>query len=159
MEVFDWFRVPGPRWYRPDDAQNAAKALRAPRPAEHAAAAVSGLRHAVSNDHAGALHPAAVPATTVFLEVIADHPGPARMEALNVLLDWWGRFMADPDFATYDDPEHGPLDVCQGISEKVRAAESVLREVAEDPSEGGHHRPAAKKLLRRLEDGWTNDDD
>jgi hypothetical protein len=119
---------------------------------------VADLRYAVSNDHAGTLYPAAVPATTLFLEVIANQPGPARMEALNALLDWWGCFVADPECDVYDDPERGPVDVCEGITERVGAAAGVLRRVAEDHSAGGHHRPATKELLQNLDAGWDRRD-
>lgn len=158
MDAVDWSRITGSRWYQPEAAQAAADALCDSPSAERAARAVADLRHAVSNDHAGTLYPAAVPATTVFLEVIADRPGPARQEALDALLDWWGCFIADPGFETYDDPEHGPVNVCEGIAERVRAAADMLRRVAEDPSDGGHHRPAVKELLQNLDDGWVDSD-
>lgn len=115
---------------------------------------VADLRYAVSNDHAGTLYLAAVPATTLFLEVIANQPGPARREALDTLLDWWGLFVAAPECEIYDDPEGGPVDVCEGIAGKVRMAADMLRRVSEDPSAGGHHRPAAKELLRNLDADW-----
>lgn len=142
------------RAYSSELARAAVDALRDPRSAEHAARAVADLRYAVSNDHAGTLYPAAVPATTLFLEVIADQPGPARREALDALLDWWGCFVADPECEIYDDPWRGPVDVCEGITERVRMAADMLRRVAEDPSAGGHHRPAAKELLQNLDAGW-----
>jgi hypothetical protein len=159
VDTFDWSRVAGSRWYRPEAAQAAADALRDAPSAERAAEAVALLRYAVSNDHAGTLYPAAVPATTVFLEVIADHPGRARMEALDALLDWWGCFIADPGFERYDDPEHGLVHVCEGIEKRVAAAVDMLRTVAEDHSAGGHHRPAVKMLLKNLDDGWVVGDD
>jgi hypothetical protein len=102
------------------------------------------------------LYPAAVPATEVFLEVIADRPGPARMEALSTLLDWWGCFVADPGFEVYDDPEHGPVNVCDGVAERIRAAADMLRRAEKDHSYGGHHRPAVKELLKNIDDGWDN---
>jgi hypothetical protein len=91
----------------------------------------------------------------VFLEVIADRPGQARVEALNALLDWWSYFVPDPGFENYDDPAHGPVKVCQAIEERVRAAADMLREVAMDHSDGGRHRPAVRELLRNLDDGWV----
>ncbi|GAA4621209.1 hypothetical protein GCM10023196_008200 [Actinoallomurus vinaceus] len=154
MDAIDWSRITDACAYRSESARAAVDALRDPRSAEHAARAVADLRYAVSNDHAGTLYPAAVPATTLFLEVIADQPGPARMEALDALLDWWGCFVADPECEIYDDPERGPVDVCEGIAERVRAAADMLRRVAGDPSAGGHHRPAAKELLQNLDAGW-----
>lgn len=102
------------------------EALRGQRSAEDVARAVADLRYAVSNDHAGTLYPAAVPATTAFVEVIADQPGPARREALDMLLAWWGCFVAEPDCATYGDPEDGPIDVCEGIAVKVWRAADML---------------------------------
>ncbi|MGI5225645.1 hypothetical protein [Actinoallomurus sp. CA-142502] len=158
MDAFDWSRVTGSPWYRPEAAQAAADALGGSPSAEHAAREVARLRYEVSNDHEGTLDPAAVPATTVFLEVIADHPGQARMEALNALLDWWSRFVPDPGFENYDDPEHGPVNVCEGVEERVRAAADMLREVAMDHSDGGRHRPAVRELLRNLDDGWVAGD-
>lgn len=158
MDVVDWSRIVGSRWYHPEVAQAAVDALRVSPSSERATSAVAHLRYAVSNDHAGTLYPAAVPATAVFLEVIADHSGPARMEALGALLDWWGCFVADPGFETYDDPECGVVNVCEGIAERVRAAAGMLRRVAEDPSDGGHHHPAVKELLKNLDDGWVSSD-
>ncbi|MFB9836581.1 hypothetical protein [Actinoallomurus acaciae] len=156
MDAVDWSRITDSRAYSSELARAAVDALRRPRSAEHAARAVADLRYAVSNDHAGTLYPAAVPATTLFLKVIADLPGPARGEALDALLDWWGRFVADPECETYDDPERGPVDVREGIAERIRMATGMLRRVAEDPSAGGHHRPAAKELLRNIETGWDH---
>jgi hypothetical protein len=156
VDAIDWSRVAGSRWYRPEDAQAAVDALRDSSSAEAAATAVARLRYAVSNDHAGTLYPAAVPATTVFLEVIADQSGPARGEAVDALLDWWGCFVADPGFEVYDDPEHGPVDVREGIVERVRAAAEMLRRVAQDPSGGGHHRPAVKELLKNLDADFSH---
>jgi hypothetical protein len=154
MEAVDWSAIAGSRWYRPQDAQAAADALGD----SPSAGAVADLRHAVSNDHAGTLYPAAVPATAVLLEVIAAHPGPARQEALDTLLDWWGCFTDDPGFEVYDDPERGPVGVCEGVTKRVRSAEALLGEVAADPSGGGHHRRAAKELLGNLANGWSYDD-
>ena len=158
MDAIDWSRVAGSRWYRPEYAQAAVDVLRDSPSAEAAATAVAHLRYAVSNDHAGTLYPAAVPATTVFLEVIAAHAGPARGEAVDALLDWCGCFVADPGFEVYDDPERGPVDVREGIVERVRAAAEMLRRVAQDASGGGHHRPAMKELLENLDDGWVDSD-
>jgi hypothetical protein len=155
VDTVDWSRITDARAYSSKLARAAVDALRDPRSAEHAARAVADLRYAVSNDHAGTLYPAAVPATTLFLAVIADLPGPPRREALDTLLDWWSCFVADPECETYDDPERGPVDVREGIAERVRMAADMLRRVAEDPSAGGHHRPAAKKLLQTIDAGWN----
>lgn len=158
MDAVDWSRITEVRACSSTSTRAAVEALRDPRAAERAARAVADLRYAVSNDHAGTLYPAAVPATTLFLEVIADQPGPARMEALNALLDWWGCFAAEPECPTYDDPERGPVNVCEGITARVREAADMLRRVAEDPSAGGRHRPAAKELLQNLDAGWDRSD-
>ncbi len=158
MDAVDWSRITDAPAYRSELARAAVDALRGSPSAEHAARAVADLRYAVSNDHAGTLYPAAVPATTLFLKVIAAQPGPARMEALDALLDWWGCFVADPECDIYDDPERGPVDVCEGVAERVRAAADMLRRVAEDPSAGGHHRSAAKELLQNLDAGWDRSD-
>lgn len=153
MENFDWSEVAGSHWYRPELAQAAVDALADAASMGEAARTVAMLRQAVSNDHAGTLYPAAVPATTVFLKVIADQPGTPREEALNALLDWWGSFMPDPGFEVYDDPVDGPVNVCQGIVDKVRAAEDTLRRVADDPAGGGRHRPATKQLITHADKG------
>jgi hypothetical protein len=47
------------------------------------------------------------------------------------------------------------VNVREGIAERVRMAADMLRRVAEDPSAGGHHRPAAKKLLQTIDAGWN----
>jgi hypothetical protein len=138
VDAVDWSRITDARAYSPELLRAAVDALRDPRSAEHAARAVADLRGAVSNDHAGTLYPAAVPATALYLKVIADQPGPARREALDTLLDWWGLFVAAPECEIYDDPERGPVDVCEGIAGKVRMAADMLRRVSEDPSAGGH---------------------
>ncbi|MEV5747927.1 hypothetical protein AB0L00_08915 [Actinoallomurus sp. NPDC052308] len=158
MDAVDWSRITDVRASSSTSARAAVEALRDPRSAAHAARAVADLRYAVSNDHAGTLYPAAVPATTLFLAVIADQPGPARMEALHALLDWWGCFVTEPECPVYDDPERGPVNVCEGIAERVRAAAGMLRRVAEDPSAGGRHRPVAKELLHNLDAGWNGND-
>lgn len=46
------------------------------------------------------------------------------------------------------EPERGSVEVREGILKRIRAAADMLRRVAEAPSAGGHHRPAAKELLR-----------
>ncbi|MFD8532443.1 hypothetical protein ACFV0L_34010 [Streptosporangium canum] len=71
--------------------------------AEQAARALADLRYAVTNDHAGTLYPAAVPATGVLLRSIDKRLGAPRQEALNTLLDWWG-WLSEPGFETYADP-------------------------------------------------------
>ncbi|MCO5973078.1 hypothetical protein [Actinoallomurus soli] len=158
MNAVDRSRITDARAYDPVSARAAVDALRDPRSAEHAARAVANLRYAVSNDHAGTLYPAAVPATALLLEVIADQPGPARMEALYALLDWWGCFVADPECGIHDDPERGLVDVREGVVERVRAAADMLRRVAKDPSAGGHHRPVVRELLQNLDAGWDRGD-
>lgn len=158
MDAVDWSRITEARAYSSELVRTAVEALRDPRSEEHAARAVANLRYGVSNDHAGTLYPAAVPATTLFLEVIANHLGPARREALDALLDWWGCFVANPECESYDDPERGPIGVSDGIAERVRTAADMLRRVAADPSAGGHHRPAVKELLQNIDAGWDRAD-
>lgn len=158
MEIFDWSGVSGSHWYEPEHAQAAVDALAGAASMGQAARAVAMLRDSVSNDHAGTLYPAAVPATNVFLTVIADQPGAPREEALAALLDWWGCFVPDLGFETYEDPADGPINVCQGIVDRVQAAENALRRVADDPSNGGHHRSATKQLIALANRGWTIND-
>ncbi|MEV6868579.1 hypothetical protein AB0M44_47360 [Streptosporangium subroseum] len=158
MEMVDWGRIPGTRWYRPEDAQVAVEALTRSVSAGQAVRALADLRSAVSNDHAGTLYPAAVPATSVFLRVIGDWPGPPRQEALNTLLDWWGCFQPEPGFETYEDPSSGSVALIEGITSRVHDAADVLHRVVDDPSEGRGHRPSARLLLAKLDRGWTADD-
>jgi len=49
---------------------------------------MADLRYAVSNDHAGSLCPAAVPAAGVLVEVILERPGEPQTYALGTLLAW-----------------------------------------------------------------------
>jgi hypothetical protein len=121
-----------------------------------AAQAVVDLRHAVSNDHRGSLYPAAVPAAAVFLQVIAEWPGEPRGYALNALLDWWGCFLPEPGFESYDHPVLGPVEVTEGIMWKVRDAVPLLHRAVENRSIW-HHR-AIEELLSRLDKGWVVDD-
>ncbi|MFF4416667.1 hypothetical protein ACFYY8_29440 [Streptosporangium sp. NPDC001559] len=153
MEQVDWSRIPGPRWYHPENAQAAVEALARSASAQQAARALADLRYAVTNDHAGTLYPAAVPATGVLLRAIDERPGAPRQEALNALLDWWGCF-PEPGFETYEDPLTGSVGLVEGIMSRVHHATNVLRHVADDPSGDGGHRPAAKLLLTRLGEGW-----
>ncbi|MER6174905.1 hypothetical protein [Streptosporangium sp. NPDC001681] len=155
MEMVDWSRIPGTCWYRPEDAQAAVEVLAHSASAGQAVRALADLRSTVSNDHAGTLYPAAVPATSVFLRVISDRPGPPRQEALNTLLDWWGCFQPEPGFETYEDPSSGSVALIEGITSRVRSAADVLHRVMDDPSEGGGHRPGARLLLAKLDRGWT----
>jgi hypothetical protein len=156
--MVDWGRIPGTRWYRPEDVQVAVEALTRFVSAGQAVRALADLRSAVSNDHAGTLYPAAVPATSVFLRVIGDCPGPPRQEALNTLLDWWGCFRPEPGFEIYEDPSSGSVALIEGITSRVRGAVDVLHRVVDDPSGGGGHRPGARLLLAKLDRGWTADD-
>ncbi|WP_449061547.1 hypothetical protein [Planomonospora algeriensis] len=154
MEHVDWARIPGPRWYLPEAARAASEALTRSADDQQAVRALADLRYAVTNDHAGTLYPAAVPATGVLLRVIDERPGPPRQEALNALLDWWG-WSPEQGFETYEDPSIGSVGLTEGIMGRVRDAVDMLRRVAEDPSRGGGHRPDAKLLLARLDEGWS----
>ncbi|MGC5009839.1 hypothetical protein ACLQ2R_03645 [Streptosporangium sp. DT93] len=155
MDPMGWDRIPGPAWYRPEAAQAAMEALAQSADSRQAARALADLRYAVTNDHAGTLCPAAVPATSVLLEAIGERPGRPRQEALNALLDWWGCFHPEPGFETYEDPLAGAVGLVGGIVGRVRGATDILRRVADDPSGGGGHRPGAKLLLARLDKGWS----
>ncbi|WP_329427040.1 hypothetical protein OG339_42920 [Streptosporangium sp. NBC_01495] len=155
MDHMDWGRIPGPTWYLPDAARAAMEALTRSTDARQAARALADLRHAVTNDHAGTLSPAAVPAASVLLEAIGERPGPPRQEALSVLLDWWGCFCPEPGFGTYEDLSAKSVGLIEGIVRRVRGATDMLRRVADDPSGGGGHRPGAKLLLARLDEGWS----
>ncbi|MEW2355485.1 hypothetical protein [Spirillospora sp. NPDC029432] len=120
-----------------------------------AARSVAELRYAVSNDHAGTLYRAAVPAVELFLQVVAERPGRAREEALGAILDWWGCFRAEPGHEAYEDGQGGEVPLVDAIVRRVRNAEPLLRAVAEDPSGEGGHRSMAGELLRLLDAGWT----
>lgn len=72
------------------------------------------LRHAVSNDHAGSLYPAAVPAAGVFVQVILEQPGEPGAYALSTLLDWLGCFGPEPGFEVYDNPAGVPVEITEG---------------------------------------------
>ncbi|MEU1737626.1 hypothetical protein [Streptosporangium sp. NPDC020145] len=152
MEQVDWSRIPGPRWYHPESARAAVEALGRSSSAQQAARALADLRYAVTNDHAGTLYPAAVPATGVLLRAIDERPGAPRQEALNALLDWWG-CLPEPGFETYENPLSGSVGLVEGIMSHVRDATDILRRVADDRSGDGGHRPAAE-LLARLNKGW-----
>ncbi|MEV8635237.1 hypothetical protein AB0395_26625 [Streptosporangium sp. NPDC051023] len=50
----------------------------------------------------------------------------------------------------------GPVSPVVGYPwDRVRDATDMLRRVADDPSGGGGHRPGAKLLLTRLDEGWS----
>lgn len=154
MEHMDWDRIPGPTWYLPEAARAAVKALTRSADARQAARALADLRYAVTNDHAGTLYPAAVLATSVLLKAIEERPGPARQEALNALMDWWGCFRPEPGFETYEDPSTGSVVLIEGITRHVRDAKDMLHRVADDPSGGGRHRSDVRLLLAKLREGW-----
>jgi hypothetical protein len=156
MDTASWARIPGPPGYEPARAREAAEALtRAASPGQ-ATQAVADLRFAVSNDHRGSLYPAAVPAVSLFLQVIDTMPGGPREEALGALLDWWGTFRPEPGFETYDDPAHGTAEITDGIMRQVREAVPVLRRVAEEQFK--EHRRAVMNILRCLDAGWVPPD-
>ncbi|MEV4248077.1 hypothetical protein AB0J63_32270 [Streptosporangium canum] len=159
MDHMDWDRIPGPTWYLPEAARAAMEALTRSADARQAARALADLRYTVTNDHAGTLYPAAVPAASVLLEAIGERPGPPRQEALNALLDWWGRFCPEPGFETYEDPSAGSVGLIEGIMRRVRDATDMLHRVADDPSGGGGHRPGVRLLLARLDEGWNMEAD
>ncbi|GAA3122245.1 hypothetical protein GCM10010466_11400 [Planomonospora alba] len=154
MEQVDWARMTGPPWYLPEAARAAMERLARSVADQQAARALADLRCAVTNDHAGTLYPAAVPATDVFLQAIGERPGPPRQEALDALLDWWG-WSPEEGSETYEDPLTGSVGLAEGLMGRVRDAADMLRRVADDPSGGGGHRPGAKLLLARLDEGWS----
>jgi hypothetical protein len=148
-----WEQIPGPPGYRPGVARAAAQRLAAASSPEQAGRAVAGLRFAVSNDHCGSLYPAAVPAVTIFLQVIDTMPGSPREEALAALLDWWGTFGPEPGFETYRDPLGGQAElITDAIARRVRDAVPVLSRIAGEQS--GRHRKAVMELFRCLDTGW-----
>jgi hypothetical protein len=152
--VVEWAHIPGPKWYRPELAAAAADALaRADNPGR-AVQAVADLRYAVSNDHAGSLYPAAVPAAGVLVQVILERPGKPRAYALSALLDWWGTFGPEPGFEIYDDPVCGPAGITEGIMRQVRQAAAALRPLAV-----GEDRRAINEVLRLLDRGWVVGED
>ncbi|MFE5567396.1 hypothetical protein ACFQ68_20595 [Amycolatopsis japonica] len=153
----DWIAVPGPAWYRPDAAADAVRDLAASVSADGAALAVGRLVDAVGNDHRGTLYPAAVPAVSVLLKVIRDLPGKPRIEALGVLLDWWGCFAPEPGYARIQDDEGRPVGVTEAVERQIRNAAAVLRTVADDWSDGSPARKMAKDLLALLDSGSWSD--
>jgi hypothetical protein len=156
-EAVDWALIPGTRWYRPELAAAAADALvRADTPGR-AVQAVADLRYAVSNDHAGSLYPAAVPAASVFVQVILEQPGEPRAYALSTLLDWWGCFGPEPGFEVYHDPGGGPVEITEGIMQRVRQAADALEQLAA-AFPAGEYRRAVTEVLRLLGRGWVIDD-
>ncbi|MFE6610109.1 hypothetical protein [Amycolatopsis sp. NPDC057786] len=151
MNPGNWSALPGPEWYRPAEAAGAVATLETPASKDSSAAlAVGRLAGAVSNDHAGTLYPAAVPAVTVLLRVVRDRPGKPRAEALTVLLDWWGCFAPEPGYASYRDEDDQPVDLVEAIEHRIRAAADVLRTIADDRSDSGPARKMAKELLSML---------
>lgn len=154
MRAVNWARIQGTRWYRPELAAGAVGALARAVTPGRAVQALADLRHAVSNDHAGSLYPAAVPAVDVFVQVILERPGEARAYALSTLLDWWGCFRPEPGFEIYDDPACGPVEITEGIMQRVRQAAAGLEQLAA----GEDHR-AITEVLRLLDRGWIVGDD
>jgi hypothetical protein len=99
---------------------------------------------------------AAVPAVSLFLQVIDTMPGAPREEAIGALLDWWGTFRPEPGFETYNDPVAGTAEITEGIMRQVRNAAPVLRRVAEEQFKT--HRRAVIDILRCLDTGWMPQD-
>ncbi|GAA4528041.1 hypothetical protein [Amycolatopsis samaneae] len=156
MSTVDWTRIPGPERYRPERAAAAERALADAATEYRAGRAVADLRHEVSNDHAGSLYPAAVPATSVFVQVILERPGEPRYWALTTLLDWWGLFRPEPGFPGYPDPEAGPVEITEGIVLRVREKAPELARLAGDPRTD--RRKDIAELLRCVHRGWVVED-
>jgi pimeloyl-ACP methyl ester carboxylesterase len=154
LGAVDWARIPGPRWYRPELAAAAADALARADTSGRAVQAAADLRHEVSNDHAGTLYPAAVPAVGVLMQVILERPGKPRAYVLDTLLDWWGCFVPEPGFEVYEDPARGPVEITEGIMHLVREAAPALKPLAV-----GEDRRAINEVLFLLDRGWVVDDD
>jgi hypothetical protein len=152
MRAVDWAQIPGTRWYQPELATAAANSLVQADTPRRLVQAVADLRFAVSNDHAGSLYPASVPAAGMLLQVILDVPGEPRAYALGTLLDWWGTFRPEPGFEVYDDPASGRVEVTEGIMQQVRQATDALRRLAV-----GEDRRAIDAVLRLLDRGWVID--
>jgi hypothetical protein len=149
----DWHRIPGPPGYEPRRAQSAAEALVQATSPGQAARAVSDLRFAVCDDGQATLHPAAVPAAGIFLRVINSGPAEPRTQAFTALLRWWGTFLPQPGFETYDDPATGLALVTDAIMRQVREAVPMLARVAAENAR--QHQRAAGRLLHALDRGWT----
>jgi hypothetical protein len=156
-EAVDWALIPGTRWYRPELAAAAADALARAETPGRAVQAVADLRYAVSNDHAGSLYPAAVPAAGMFVRVILEEPGEPRSYALSTLLDWWGCFGPEPGFEVYVDPAGRPVEITEGIMRRVRQAADALERLASG-FPAGEYRRAVTEVLRLLDRGWVIDD-
>ncbi|MFC4118367.1 hypothetical protein [Nonomuraea zeae] len=149
-QAVDWAAIPGPRWYQPEIVAEAFATLR--RSARSDLDQEGGIRSAVGNDHAGTLYPAAVTGTDVLLEIITEHPGPARQAALCVLLDWWGCFQPEPGFESYTDHEGETIDVITAIVERIGQAVGTLQMIAEQDLNA---RGLIRKLIRTQNKGWV----
>ncbi len=156
-ETVDWALIQGTRWYRPELAAAAVGALARADTPGRVVRAVADLRHAVSNDHAGSLYPAAVPAAGVFVQVIVEQSGEPRAYALGTLLDWWGCFKPEPGFEVYDDPAFGPVEVTEGIMQRARQASAALKQLVTG-FPAVEQRRAINEVLRLLDRGWVIDD-
>lgn len=153
----DWAVIPGPRWYQGELAAAAAGTVARADTPSRVVQAVAELRFAVGNDHRGTLYPAAVPATGVFVGMIVEQPGGPRGYALNTLLDWWGCFRPEPGYDTYDDAAAGPVEITEGIMQRVRQAAPALTRLTAD-FRAVEHRRAITEVLRLLALGWVVSD-
>lgn len=154
--TLDWSAVPGPAWYRPEAAAGAVQALAAAVSADGAALAVGRFVDAVGNDHRGTLYPAAVPAVHVLLKVIRDLPGKPRIEALGVLLDWWGCFAPEPGYTLQDD-DGRPVEVTEAVEREIATRRTCCVPSCGDWSDGSPARKMAKDLLALLDAGSWSD--
>ncbi len=150
MRAVDWAQIPGTRWYQPELAAAATNSLVQADTPRRVVQAAADLRFAVSNDHAGSLDPAAVPAAGMLLQVLLDGPDEPRAYALSTLLDWWGTFRPEPGLEVYHDPASGRVEVTEGTMQQVRQAADALRQLAV-----GENRQAINEVLRLLGRGWV----
>ncbi|MFI0411378.1 hypothetical protein [Actinomadura sp. 3N508] len=105
----------------------------------------------VGNDHGGTLYPAAVMAVERLLEIVRDVPGPPRELALNIILDWWGTFQAEPGFEEFELPDGTVMQTVPAIMERVSAARPMLQAIVD---ELGTRKKEAKLLLACIDAGW-----
>ncbi|GAA1961598.1 hypothetical protein [Catenulispora subtropica] len=130
IESTDWFAIPGyPKFYEPGVIAPALRALSRSTSAAQAAGAASALSAAgLTHDHSAMVHPAAVAAAPILLDII-EHANPAARSAAIRLLHEGMDYAPLYGFNTVDTGDGFQFPLCCAIARSIRARRPPLTDI------------------------------
>lgn len=150
IDDIEWASYPQPADNRPDSVPRALGELATASSDAAAREAYDSFLFAVGNNHAGTYYPVVVPAIDFLAEVVASAPEPARIAALDILVDLVSSFEPQPGHEQFVRPTGEAVELRTALRQKVRGLMPLLRTVAEDEARPASARKLARDLLDAL---------